>query len=584
MGGFNVAHVPFANAQEPITVSEEAIMDFDSTVNVNLDNSVNVQETIVYFTGPGQRHGIYRDINPYSSEGRLMSIVNVSVIDDHGSAYPWQLTSNGSDVRIKIGDPNVTFYGTRIYHVAYTATNAVAHLKDVDEIYWNVTGNDWVIPVIKVETSVHLPSGVTASQSACYYGSQGSKTRCDNPVSPLSAPQSEITTSFTSPGVLDPGSGLTIAVGFSKGVIPAYTASDNASNFLRRQMGLFFAFLLPLLVFIFMYMRWNKIGRDPKGRGVIIPQYDVPDGLTPFEVAGIMNQKVTSADFSAEIVNLATRGYIKIKRIDNKVLGLFKSTDYVFEYTKGYNDQLGDFDQKLLDSIFIVCEPGQTRAMSDMKNKFYTSIPGITGKVVDALLSKGYYSNLKKSTMTNNWASFVLPAIYATIIFGSFLGSIVSSLFGSNPWIFVFSIAASVAIASFFHHIMPAKTVRGVTTKEYLLGLKDYLQIAEKDRMKFANAPEKKPEIFEKLLPYAMVLGVYEAWAKEFADIYVTPPSWYEGYPAGGQFNSVIFVHNLSSFNSMAASSMSSRPGGGGGSGGGGFSGGGGGGGGGGGW
>jgi uncharacterized membrane protein len=115
------------------------------------------------------------------------------------------------------------------------------------------------------------------------------------------------------------------------------------------------------------------------------------------------------------------------------------------------------------------------------------------------------------------------------------------------------------------------------------LGLKWYLQIAEKDRLAFHNAPEKKPEIFEALLPYAMVLGVDRAWAKEFEDIYTTPPSWYEGYPVtSGVFNVVAFNQSLSSFGAATTTSMATSPGGG--SGGGGFAGGGGGGGGGGGW
>jgi uncharacterized membrane protein len=138
----------------------------------------------------------------------------------------------------------------------------------------------------------------------------------------------------------------------------------------------------------------------------------------------------------------------------------------------------------------------------------------------------------------------------------------------------------SCVIFMVINSLMPAKTVKGVATKEYILGLKLYLQIAEKDRLQFNNAPEKKPEIFEKLLPYAMVLGVDEAWAKEFEGIYTVPPQWYEGYH-GGAFSAIAFNHSLSSFNSMASSSMGSAPGG---SGGGGFSGGGGGGGGGGGW
>ncbi|KKT22394.1 MAG: hypothetical protein UW07_C0037G0011, partial [Candidatus Nomurabacteria bacterium GW2011_GWF2_43_8] len=113
-------------------------------------------------------------------------------------------------------------------------------------------------------------------------------------------------------------------------------------------------------------------------------------------------------------------------------------------------------------------------------------------------------------------------------------------------------------------------------------GLKDYLQIAEKDRLLFHNAPEKKPEVFEKLLPYAMALGVADIWAKEFEGIYMAPPNWYVG-SGNAAFSAMAFNHSLSNFSSYTSSSLSSSSSGSG-SGGGGSSGGGGGGGGGGGW
>jgi uncharacterized membrane protein len=110
--------------------------------------------------------------------------------------------------------------------------------------------------------------------------------------------------------------------------------------------------------------------------------------------------------------------------------------------------------------------------------------------------------------------------------------------------------------------------------REQIQGLKRYIEVAEKDRINFHNAPEKKPELFEKLLPFAMVLGAEKAWAKQFEGIYSTPPSWYHG-SSNSAFNAVLFTNNLSSFNAAATSSLTSAPKGGSGSGGGGFSGGG---------
>lgn len=151
-----------------------------------------------------------------------------------------------------------------------------------------------------------------------------------------------------------------------------------------------------------------------------------------------------------------------------------------------------------------------------------------------------------------------------------------------SPTLF-FLLIPTFIVYMLFWQLSPVKTEHGVAIKEHLLGLKLYLKVAEKDRLAFHNAPEKMPEVFEKLLPYAMVFGVDKAWAKEFESIYTTPPSWYEGSQTG-HFSAIAFTSSLSSFSSLTSSALSSTPGGSSGSGGGGSSGGGGGGGGGGSW
>jgi uncharacterized membrane protein len=146
---------------------------------------------------------------------------------------------------------------------------------------------------------------------------------------------------------------------------------------------------------------------------------------------------------------------------------------------------------------------------------------------------------------------------------------------------------ATIIILIIFTVLMRKRTQKGVITREEVLGLREYIKVAEADRIKFHNAPEKNPQLFEKLLPYAMVFGLEKKWAEQFKDIYITPPSWYGG-PVGSSFNSMIFVSSLNSFASSANSAIISASrgaaGGNSGFGGGGFSGGGGGGGGGGSW
>ncbi len=215
-----------------------------------------------------------------------------------------------------------------------------------------------------------------------------------------------------------------------------------------------------------------------KHKNVIIPQYDVPDGLTPLEVQVIVNEKISNKSISAELIYLANKGYIKIDQ-EYPVLELHKDflnskKDYKFTFLKYPDDSLPIFDKEILSMIFgPKSEIPNIVYFSDLNFRFQNSIYKIKKQVEDTLIQNNYYKS--------------------------------------------------------FLNLMFVRTEKGVYMNEYLLGLKEYLQIAEKDRIKFHNSPNKRPEVFEKLLPFAIVLGVENLWAKEFEDVYNTPPSRYTG-------------------------------------------------------
>ena len=562
---------PFFVSAQIANVNQEAIVSFDADIIVNIDNSIDVTEKIVYQTGPSSHHGIYRDIYPYSSESKKMSIKNVTVVDENGDAHQFQVSNVNGNVRIKIGDPSTTFTGEKTYLIKYRGTNAVAKLSDIDEIYWNVTGNEWGFPIYSAQARITLPSGAIISQESCYVGIKGSTDRCQSLV------EGDTSVVFAAQRVLNPGEGLTVAVGFPKGITTPYSASSKLMNLVALYFPWFIAVMFPVVTFFFSFRYWYQKGRDPKGTGVITPYYDVPDELTPMEVVGILYEDVSSGSISAEIVYLATKGYLKIIYLENKILGIFNLSDYKLEKLKDFSDITNTFDRELLNALFSSAH-SESVTLSTLKNVFYKYIPDIKDTTVTSLLKKEYYKNLGKMGKGGKavWA-LVFISMFALVWILSFIASALPQV----TWAPVFvGAAASVVIFLVIYRLSPAKTEMGVATKEQLLGLKMYLQIAEKDRLDFHNAPEKKPEIFEKLLPYAMVLGVEKAWAKEFEGIYTTPPSWYSG-PASSHFSATTLSNSLAGFGAFATTSLSSAPGG---SGGGGSSGGGGGGGGGGSW
>jgi uncharacterized membrane protein YgcG len=210
--------------------------------------------------------------------------------------------------------------------------------------------------------------------------------------------------------------------------------------------------------------------------------------------------------------------------------------------------------------------------VSELKNKFYTQIPGLQKQAIVELVSRQFFATSPQDI----WGKYILWGILFVI--GGFFLIPFLQLQGAS----IVAVLATIPIYFVFAYLMPRVTREGAIMKERLLGLKDYLQIAEKRRLEFHNAPEKTPELFERLLPAALLLGVSDIWAKEFADISLSEPEWYSGGNPSS-FSATSFATDLGGFNAAAGQTLASAPSGSG-SGGGGSSGGGGGGGGGGSW
>jgi uncharacterized membrane protein len=150
-------------------------------------------------------------------------------------------------------------------------------------------------------------------------------------------------------------------------------------------------------------------------------------------------------------------------------------------------------------------------------------------------------------------------------------------------------LALPVVLSAFWWISAPTKEGRAVLDR--IAGFRQYLSIAERERLDRMTAPKDTPEIFERYLPYAIALGVENDWADRFRSVLAAASvqgqqqgfAWYSG--SRDPWNdSSSFVDDVGSSLASSVSSASTAPGSSSGSGGGGSSGGGGGGGGGGGW
>lgn len=538
-------------------VNAEEIKSFDSKIIINKDALINVKETIVYDFGNLSRHGIYRNI-PYikiNQDGKKyqLDFNSFSVTDENGSVYNYSKSTLGDNVQLKIGDPDITITGIHTYIIDYKVGGAISYFSDHDELYWNVTGNEWEVPILTASAEINLPKEIKPEEIivGCFTGLFSStESECE-----INKDNNSV--KFSSNNSLGISEGLTVVVGLPIDVI-AHLEPKEIVNFWDTFVGKLIGFLLGLAVLIwylllplYIIYRWIKYGRDPKATtGVTTAWYDPPKTndnkrfLTPGEVGALGDETVDLKDISATIIDLARKGYL---RIEERKKGDF----YLIKLDN--NKPLLEFEKLLINEFF------KSEKEIRLKDKhLYEEVEKIKSSLYDLTVKDGLFPKNPQSVRTGY---YILAGI------AMFTGNIFLAL-----------------TAFIFGRVMPRKTVEGVNAFNVSKSLKNFLTSQERQLTFQAD----KQMMFEKLLPFAVAFGVEKIWAKRFKDLDLKQPDWYSGYTPIAHFNSTNFVNNInssmSSFRSAATPTRSSSGFSSGFSSGGGFSGGGGGGGGGGSW
>jgi Predicted membrane protein (DUF2207) C-terminal domain/Predicted membrane protein (DUF2207) N-terminal domain len=565
----------FGMGGAPARAEYFTIESFHADIVVHPDSSFSVTETIgTAFTR--RRHGIYRDIPfRYTDEfGKKTTapIRVVSVVDQFGKKRPHKVTRAGDAVRIRIGRNDSFVDGRQVYVITYIVQNAILFLDTHDELYWNVTGNDWDTTIRSASSTVTVESGRRdiASRGSCYTGLRGSRN------SACAFLPSGNGGKFRTGGSLSPREGLTIALGWDKGIVrPPSFLQRTLSTLNLSENGIL---LLPFVTLVLMTVHWYRRGKDPDVGGSIPVMYTPPeeDGrpLPPAEVGALSDERLDPKDITASIVDLAVRGFVTIRELKTAGI-LFDRTDYVLGKVKEEDDDLPLFEKKLMAKLFS----GHSREVlvSDLKYSFYKNLDELKDTVFRRLQSLGYFRSLPGS----------VKGLYRGIgigggVLGVLIGVITDKVTGGSPGKIVAAFVLSGLAVYLFAPVMPVKTRKGALALRKVKGFEEFLLRAEKDRLeRMADQ-----NLFEKYLPYAIALDVSDRWAGAFEGISQEAPRWYSATGDTGMFHPVSFHRSLGGALSTMGSAMYAAPrsSGGGASGGGGSSGGGSGGGGGGSW
>ena len=602
----------------PAAADDGWVIDrFAADIEVQRDGSLLISEAIdVDFQLLQDRHGIIRTIPvryEWEPDPRMLRIYEIdvrAVRDASGRSLRYEVSENGARFGIRIGDADRTVSGKQAYRITYAVRGALNAFADHDELFWNVNGGEWDVPMRVVTATVRTAFDAFTSVT-CYEGPRGSTQTCRSSFSPERA-------EFAATTAMRTGEQLTIVTALRKGAVTA-----PVPMLLRRERTIdeFFeatpltvgGALLALIGGLGLVgWRWWSAGRDEREHETIVAEYEPPDKLRPAQAGLLLDEQADTKDVTATIVDLAVRGYLTITELPpSGLLGLGKK-DWSLTRVDGkaHPEALQPYERTIFDGLFgrgamdvtqqavvaLIQRFSDRAGAAEATRATFESSP--TDEVKLSALKQHFYTTLAKAqrelyadSVARHWfaadpqrvrqiyaalgVGAVVVAAFLVIWLGSSLGAGLVGLGAIVPAVALLGVASR----------MPRKTRTGAELLRRTLGFRHYMEIAEKERQRFAE----RENIFSEYLPYAIVFGCVEKWARAFKDIDATAATrgWYTGSSLG-VFSANDLSSNLSSFSSQVSSTIAATPGGSGGSGfsggGGGGSGGGGGGGGGGSW
>ncbi len=550
--------------------AKERIDQFNVVLDVAKSGDIVVTETIdVTAEGDQIRHGIFRDLPRYYEDHgeRLLNRYEVLGVQQDGHAEHYETSNEDNAYRILIGDADtLVATGAHEYVIRYRVRSQVRYFDRYDEIYWNVTGTYWEFPIVQARATIILPPGAHITQTAAYTGVLGSMG------GDYAYTQSGSQGVFTATRPLEAEEGMTVAVGFAKGLIDPPSGATLGWLWWQRYGALAILVASLLGLFWFLYRAFERVGRDPQ-KGPVFPRYEAPASYSPAAVhhiyyCGLRGNRA----LIATLVNLAVKGRLTIDASDKGSTTLTKAApgaahpgalfaDEDLELERGV---FGGADSKSLGGAY---DPMFTSAYTEFKQQ----------------LSRKYGS-----------AYFRWNAGYTVLSLLITVGVVVFAANTTTQWTgwHTLAVLGLAALNGVFMYLMPAPTVKGQEVRTEIEGFRLYMETAEKLQLNAVKVGSDAPppmttQRYEQFLPYAVALGVEAPWTHHFEKLIPqeaanyhpvwTTTGWGSSHSFAGLNDAIISNLNSGVASALPQSSSSSGSGGGGSSGGGGGGGGGGG-------
>jgi Predicted membrane protein (DUF2207) len=438
----------------------------------------------------------------------VLRVTEIHVFDENVAPLKMEVTDLGRAIRIRADVPGAQ-NATRTIIITYRVGRALIDVDGHEELYWNVTGRDWDVPIRQVEAIVSSPSGIPLDRidSTAYTGSPGAAG------SDYGEERADSFLTFRTLRPLRPREGLIIVVGWPPRAIRGAGLIERARWFLGDAWPLG----LPLLALVGLLLVRRLYGRDRDGAPGIKPETQPPEGMLPAVGGILVSEKAAPRDVVATLVDLAVRGSIRIEA-RGPALG---ETDWVLHLLRPLADDsdLRPLERSLLGRLFgSDANLGECR-LSEIRRDYDNVFPPIRDEMYRGMVGDGLLpSSPERARSIWLFSGLGLVGLAGFILAGG-LGHLVRSPRGVGAGLGV----AGLVVAAFSPQ-MPRKTLRGVEATARVKGFREFLEQASTDELR--RLPS---DTMHRWLAWAIALGVSERWIHGFRGLTVTEPLWFRG-------------------------------------------------------
>ena len=480
---------------------------------------------------------------------RVYTFGDFKVGSPTGAPALFEVIWEANDVQLKIGNPNQTVMGTQTYVVSYTASGMVnpdVASSNLDEIYWNVIGTGWQMPISNVTVKLNGP--VDVSRTACHMGTDYAKDCTSNSF--------DGTTATYTQSSLSPGQGLAVVGGWPVGTFPdaapmlvprtsSSSTPTSTSPFSFDHGGAYWAggAGVASAVAAWFVAHLRRKGRDEQYVGLtpgtvptdgekvatkrqeVSEESDVPvefappKGVPPRLAGACLREGTSDEDITATIIDLAVRGYIHMDQ--------GKKGEFDFTRTGKASSSLDDVESHIYEGLFASGSKVTRTSLSSPS--FYETFVEFRSALYQEFTAQKWYEATPGDVVRDYRGRGILIGLVGTI------AAIAMGYFYANAgisgviWFAVPCLVLGIGMIVVSRR-MPVRTPAGSAVAIQSLGFKKYLERAEADQIRW----EEGQDIFSEYLPYAIAFGCADHWATLIEELVakgasVPEPEWYTG-------------------------------------------------------